>query len=96
MAEASPFAWLRGKPGKEQARAIKALSEGTATGVQQRLALSCILKDISRCYDVTFVPGKPDESAYLQGRAFVGLEIVRMIKLPLYELALQPSNRETE
>lgn len=64
---------------KEEVVAIHNLSIGQATEHQQVLALAAIVKKISRAYDVQFLPGEPDATAFLQGRSFVGKRITKYI-----------------
>jgi hypothetical protein len=66
---------------KREILAIRSLEDGTADPYLQRLALSCILKKLCRTYDPHFVPGKPDETNFLQGRGFVGQEIVKLLRI---------------
>lgn len=64
---------------KEEQYAIRALSKGEAAAGQQALALGAIIKKLSRAYDLTYLPGQPHESAFLSGRAYVGMNITRII-----------------
>lgn len=73
-------------------RALRSLETGDATPGEQQLALSIILKKFARTYDVHFIPGAPDESTFLTGRAFVGQEILKYLRfdpLRLQELEEQ-------
>lgn len=66
--------------------AIKALNKGQATEHQQRLALSVICNKFSRAQDALYIPGTFDETAFLNGRAFVGQKILKIINLPIGKL----------
>ena len=70
----------------DETRALKALEAGEATAFQQKLALAVIIKKFSRSYDVGFVPGAPDETAFLAGRMYVGQLINKHLKLPMDQL----------
>lgn len=66
---------------KKEAYAIQQLEEGTADAYSQQLALSAILKKICRVYDVHFIPGAPDATAFLEGRGFCGQQIIKYMRL---------------
>ena len=60
--------------------AIKNVAKGIAGESDQKLAMAYIIKEIGRAYDNNFVPGSADETNFLQGRAFVGTKITRIIE----------------
>lgn len=66
---------------KQEMYALRALQEGNADAYQQQLALSVVLKKFCRTYDLAFVPGKADESAFLAGRQFPGQQIMKYLRL---------------
>ena len=70
---------------KQEHAAIKALSTGTASEHQQLLALEIIVKKFSRMFEMSYIPGASDASAFLAGRGFVGQQITKYINLPLKE-----------
>lgn len=61
--------------------AIQALMRGEANETQQKRALDWIVNAASRAFDVSFRPGAPDETAFAEGRRFVGLQIDKMTRL---------------
>lgn len=71
---------------KLDVEAIKALNRGDATDHQQRLALAVICNKLSRAQDALYIPGTFDETAFLNGRAFVGQKILKIINLPIGKL----------
>lgn len=60
--------------------AIQALVKGEATPQQQQRAINFIVNDIALTYDVEYRTD-PRDHAMASGRRFVGLQIVKMIKL---------------
>jgi hypothetical protein len=66
--------------------ALRAVYDGSAEPHQQRLALHVIVNKFSRAQDVLFVPGAPDEGAFLSGRGFVGQKILKYLNLPVGQL----------
>lgn len=66
--------------------AIKALNSGQATEHQQRLALSVIVNKFSRAQDLLYIPNSQDETAFLNGRGFVGQKILKIISQPIGKL----------
>ncbi len=76
----------------DDVRALKALWEGSATDYQQRLALKVIVNKFSRTHDLLYVPGDAAAGVFLNGRAFVGTQIMRVLKLPVSHLVDEKSN----
>jgi len=62
--------------------AFKSLEAGEATPYQQQRVLNLIIKNFARTYDLPFIPGQIDQSAFLAGRAYVGHSIMRHINMP--------------
>ena len=59
--------------------AIRAVAAGTADEYNQRLAIAAIIHKVCRHGDLAFVPGAPDETAFFNGRQFVGTRLLRII-----------------
>ena len=66
-------------------KALKALYNGEADASQQRLSLSVIVNKLSRSNDILFIPGNGDQTAFLNGRAFVGQKIQKYLKLSRFK-----------
>lgn len=81
---------------REDVVAIKALSEGQANEFQQKRALSIIVKNFSRMYDVAFVPDAPDQSAFLAGRMYVGSRILYYVNYPASKLEQLPAKESPQ
>lgn len=65
------------------AAALKAVAAGNASSSQQKRALQWIVHAAAMTYDETFVPGHCDLSDYLAGRRNVGLQIVKLLNVPI-------------
>jgi len=65
--------------------AIQALQRGEATPEQQKRALEWIVNAAANTYDVEYRTDGRDP-AFCSGRRFVGLQIVKMLKLSLAAL----------
>jgi len=65
--------------------AIKAVAKGEAEPHQQTLALEVIVKKFSRAFDLGYIPGSFDQSAFLTGRGFVGQQITKAINTAIKE-----------
>lgn len=66
--------------------ALQALHRGDATQDQQQAALRWIIEVNSNAYDLSFRPGGLEgdrESCFAEGRRFVGMQIVKLLKLNL-------------
>ena len=70
---------------KQEHVAIKTLAKGEASPDQQLLALEVIVKKFSRAFDLGYVPGSFDQSAFLSGRGFVGQQITKYINTTVKE-----------
>lgn len=69
--------------------AIKAVAGGTASDDQQRHAMRFIIEQMCATYDLSFRPGASDgdrATAFAEGRRFPGLQLVKLINLPLNAL----------
>lgn len=63
----------------DAARALRALSEGTAEAHQQRKVFDWLLGDVCGLKAPTFRAGQPDATAFLEGRRFVGLFLAAVL-----------------
>jgi len=66
--------------------ALQALGAGTADAYQQKLALAVISNKFCRPHDLLFVPGKPDETVFMNGRAFPGMQILKTLNIKVGQL----------
>lgn len=80
---------------KHEIRAIKALHAGEATPHQQGLALAVIVNNLSRAQDLLYIPDSFDETAFMNGRAYVGQKILKIINVPTAKL-LKKDEAETD
>lgn len=62
------------------ATALKRLADGTASPEQQQRALKWVIEGACATYDLSYRPGDRD-TCFSEGRRFVGLQIVKMLKL---------------
>jgi len=68
---------------KADAASINALARGEATPYQQVRALKFIVEVLCATYDQSYIPGNPLDTAFREGRRFVGLQVVKHTKLSL-------------
>lgn len=63
--------------------AFQALAGGTANEDQQKRAVRLIIEDLSGTYDLSFRPGPEGrrDTDFAEGRRYVGLQLVKWIKL---------------
>lgn len=75
--------------------ALKALSTGTASAPQQRIALVTILTKFACVYDMSFRPGADGARAtdFAEGKRFVGGRILNAIDRPLPPRQEKPDER---
>jgi len=67
-------------------QAFKALHQGSADRVQQQLLIDFMLTDLCKTYDLSYQPDSDRDTAFAEGRRFVGLQITKFIKIPLNHL----------
>ncbi len=72
---------------KDEHEALKALNKGEANAYQQKLSLSIIIHKFSRSHDLLYIPDSFDQSAFINGRAFVGQKILKHLNIPVGQLS---------
>lgn len=70
----------------QDVKALKALAKGEATEHEQMLALAVIVNKFARAQEMLYIPGSFDETAFLEGRGFVGQQILKHINVPIGQL----------
>lgn len=63
--------------------ALKALANGTASPEQQQRALKWVIESASATYELSYRPSSDRDTAFAEGRRFVGLQIVKALHLDL-------------
>lgn len=61
--------------------ALQALLRGDASAYQQKRALDWIINHASNYYDLSYRGEKTHDSAFLEGRRFVGAQVIKLTKL---------------
>lgn len=61
--------------------AWQALAAGTADSFQQKALLDWLINKAAATYDLAYRPGDAGATNFALGRAFVGQQVVRQIKL---------------
>lgn len=75
--------------GKAAVFALQAMAKGHANEGQQKIALDYLINEVCRTYDVSFRPddkGGERETAFAEGRRFVGMQIEKIIRNPFDKL----------
>ena len=78
--KAIPEVFLPVKYDVEDIGALQAVMEGRAEPHQQQRAMTWIVNNACGTYDMDYRPDARDH-AFISGRRFVGLQIVKMLKL---------------
>ena len=84
------MAFLAARYDEADVMAIKALAEGNAGPSQQKRALEWIIHKAARTFDEPFIPGHADVTANMTGRRSVGLQIIKLVNVPVSILLKQP------
>ena len=79
----SPPPFLRCEWDLPTAAAVQALSAGTATPEQQKDFLNWLVNQACATYDISFQLEGDRETAFAEGRRFVGTQVVKLLKLSL-------------
>lgn len=66
--------------------AIKGLAAGTASPEQQQRALKWIIENACATYELSFRPTSDRDTAFAEGRRFVGLQIVKALHIDISAL----------
>lgn len=74
---------INNRPLLARAAAIQALMLGQASPDQQKLALQGIVEDICGTYDMTYSPDSQHDTAFAEGKRWVGLQIVKLQSINL-------------
>ncbi len=61
--------------------ALKALNAGTASEEQQKLIMKSLM-DITGYYDLSYRPDSERDTAFAEGKRFIGAQLVKMVNLP--------------
>lgn len=78
--------WLPSPYELADVSALQALSEGKADETQQKRALKWIIEVAAGTYQPSFRGGDSSEVSFLEGRRYVGLQIVKTLKLVVANL----------
>lgn len=72
--------------------AFQALARGDCSPHLQQRALRWVIESAAATYDLSFRPGSERETCFAEGRRFVGLQIVKMLKLDKSKLKKGDAN----
>ena len=86
-----PPAYLPPKADKADTAALQALARGEASTEQQKRALRWIIEAAAATYDQSYRPDT-HETAFAEGRRFVGNTLVKELKINLLNLKERKSN----
>jgi hypothetical protein len=66
--------------------AVKGLAAGTASADQQQRAIKWIIENACAAYELSYRPTSDRDTSFAEGRRFVGLQIVKALKLDISKL----------
>lgn len=66
--------------------AVKGCIAGTADSDQQKRAMKWIIETVCATYDLSYRPESDRDTAFAEGRRFVGLQLVKALKLDLSKI----------
>lgn len=77
----APSACLPPEYAIADAESVQALARGDANPTQQKRALEWIISAAAATYDQSYRPGDTHETSFSEGRRFVGLQLVKLLKI---------------
>jgi hypothetical protein len=78
--------------GPLEAAAMQALQRGDATPHQQQAALRWIIEQAAGAYNLSYAPESDRATAFAEGRRFVGLQAIKLLKLDVEKLKKATTN----
>jgi hypothetical protein len=81
-----PEPWKPCEWDPEDGFAIQAVMAGRASEEQQRRAMSFIVNQICGTYDLSYRPTSDRDTAFAEGKRFVGLQCVKFSRLNIAQL----------
>lgn len=74
--------------------ALQALQRGEADPDQQKRALKYLIEAVCATYDLSYRPSSTRDTDFAEGRRFVGLQIVKLLKINISRLKEAERQRE--
>lgn len=78
--------WIPPEYEVEDAHAVQAVMYGRASEDQQKRAMAFILNQVCGTYDLSYRPSSDRDSAFAEGKRFVGLQMVKLARLNIAAL----------
>lgn len=75
--------WKPPKYEDSDVAAIQALANGEANEGQQQRALTWIIEELCKTYDLSYRPKSQRDTDFAEGKRYVGTQLVTMTKLKL-------------
>ena len=85
MSDAQPVVFRHKKLTRSEHASIQACVRGEASPDQQVAAMAVIIKSLAGVHDQSYIPGSVTDTAFKEGRRFVGNAILRYNTLPVSE-----------
>lgn len=86
-----PYKWAENLP---LVFALKAMNKGEASAAQQKLVLAELMT-ITGYYDLSYRPDSDRDTAFAEGKRFVGAQLVKLINLTPDVIETSKSKRKT-
>ncbi len=81
-----PEPWKPAEWEPEDAYAIQATMLGRASEEQQRRAMTFVVNNLCGTYDLSYRPTSDRDTAFAEGKRFVGLQLIKFAKLNIARL----------
>lgn len=82
-----PEAWKPAEWKPEDAYAVKAVIAGIASEAQQQRAMAFIINQVCGTYDLSYRPTSDRDTAFAEGKRFIGLQLVKFFKMNIAALS---------
>lgn len=81
-----PEPWKPAEWDPEDAYAVQAVMYGRASEDQQKRAMTFIVNQVCGTYDLSYRPASDRDTAFAEGKRFVGLQMVKFAQLNIARL----------
>lgn len=75
--------WLPPKYEKKHAAAVQAIVRCDAVEHQQKIFFEYLINDLCGTYDLSYHPDSQRDSDFAEGKRFVGLQLIKLLKINL-------------
>lgn len=84
--QSRPEPWIPAEWDPEDAHAVQAVMYGRGSEEQQKRAMKFLVNEVCRTYDLSYRPTSDRDTAFAEGKRFVGLQLVKFAQINIAAL----------